>query len=614
SLTGDNSERLTMSHDYSLFNSMNFPVCVIGADGQLAFFNTVFRETILGTEDTATLDFHHPFYPEYRKRIALSYQRAREGENTKCFAVIRSPSGSQLPVEIYLYPIQNDVTNSDILAYFISVDNRVASFNDFASSLSGTEFIENINIFEFSPFPIIRFDKDFNILAISASSEEMTGIARDEILATPQKLFSTLLPFDVERLKRNIAEIFNGNAAFRRVNDLKVTPVKGGDRWTNVVIYPIYREKKKILVEILFEDITRIKALENKVSSLGRVQIISDLTKGLLHTFNNFTNVIINRSQMLLSITEKRSVTDGLNVIHKAAIDGARQIKRVQDFIGEGDRENATGSSELIEVIEDAIEFARIHFKVERKEKGRMVSIAKQYFAKDRVQGQIKLLREIFVSMIFRVAAFIDNQGVVETELRRDEDLVVTISTSTEGHTADQGTGNNPMSEIEIRRIAEKINVRIFEEVSADRYLIRAIIPSSMIVGPEKLPREEEGVKIRDLDILVVEDETALQEILFELFDHMGNRVSVCENGDDALNEFRHNKYDIVISDYGIPGMTGLELLKKVRELNEHTTTVLLSGWLLDDVARYEKTIDLFLSKPFHIEALIREISKLLKK
>ena len=603
-----------MSHDYSLFNSMNFPVSVIGADGQLVFFNSVFKNLILGDGESATLDFHHPFYPEYRKRIAISYQRAREGEDTKCFAVIRSSSGTQVPVEIYLYPIQNEGAQNDIVAFFISVDNRVTSFNDYAASTNGTELIENINIFEFSPFPIVRLDRDLNILALSASTEEMTGIPRDEILLSPQKMFATILPFDMERMKRNISDIFNGNAAFRRVNDIKITPSKGGDRWANVVIYPIYREKKKILVEILFEDITRIKTLENKVSSLGRVQIIGDLTKGLLHTFNNFTNVIINRSQMLLAITEKKSVTDGLNVIHKAAIDGARQIKRVQDFIGEGELDGTNTSSEMIEVIEDAIEFARIHFKVERKEKGRMVSISKQYFAKERVFGQIKLLREIFVSMIFRVAAFIEHQGVVETELRRGDDLIVTVSTSIEGRAVTPMDKNNPMSEIEIRRIAEKINVRIFEEVSADRYLIRAVIPGTMIVEPEKQTQNTESIKLRDLDILVIEDESALQEILFELFDHMGNRVSVCENGDDALNEFRHNKYDIVISDYGIPGMTGLELLKKVRELNEQTVTVLLSGWLLDDVARYEKTIDLFMSKPFHIDILIREISKLLKK
>jgi PAS domain S-box-containing protein len=603
-----------MSHDFSLFNAMNFPVCVIGADGQLAFFNSSFRDTIIGEEKSATLDFHHPFYPEYRKRIAMSYQKAREGEDTKCFAVIRSATGSQMPVEIYLYPIQNGGTKSDILAFFISVDNRIASFNEIASPKNGLELIENINIFEFSPFPIIRLDSDFNVVAISASSEELTGIPRDEILKSPQKLFSALIPFDVDRLKRSITEIFNGNSAFKRVNDLKMTTLKGEIRWANTVIYPIYREKKKILAEILFEDITRIKTLENKVSSLGRVQIIGDLTKGLLHTFNNFTNVIINRTQMLLAITEKKTVTDGLNVIQKTALDGARQIRRVQDFIGDGEIEQPHSTFEIIEVIEDAIEFARIHFKVERKEKGRMVSIAKQYFAKERVQGQIKLLREIFVSMIFRTAAFIKSQGVIETELRKNEDLTVTVSTTIEGKETEPVMGHNPMSEIEIRRIADKINVRIFEEVSADKYIIRAVIPSSMIIGPAREIGAEEGVKIRDLDILVVEDETALQEILFELFDHMGNRVSVCENGDDALGEFRHNKYDIIISDYGIPGMTGIELLKKVRELNENVVTVLLSGWLLTDMKKHEKIVDLFLSKPFQIETLIRGISKLLKK
>jgi len=243
------------------------------------------------------------------------------------------------------------------------------------------------------------------------------------------------------------------------------------------------------------------------------------------------------------------------------------------------------------------------------------VSVSKQYFAKERVRGQIKTLREIFVSMIFRAASLIDHQGVIETELRREEDLILTVSTTfVDQQTLDALIGATPLTEIEIRRVAEKINVRIFEEVSADRYLIKAVIPSAMIVGPEKTAQISDTTRLRDKDILVVEDEEALQEILFELFDSMGNRVSVCSGGEDALNEFRHSKYDIVIADYGLAGSTGLELLKKVRELNEKTATVLLSGWLIDDAKKYEKTVDLFLSKPFQLDVLIREISRILNR
>ncbi|HNX60958.1 MAG TPA: response regulator, partial [Spirochaetota bacterium] len=341
--------------------------------------------------------------------------------------------------------------------------------------------------------------------------------------------------------------------------------------------------KKRILVEVLIEDITKIKTLENKLSVLNRVQIVGDLTKGLLHSFSNLTNVIINRSQMLLQITEKKSVVDGLAIIQKSATEGARQIRRIQDFMSERTETEAKETAELIEIVEDAIEFSRIHFKVEKKEKGRSISVSKQYFAKESVHSDIRILREIFVSIIFRVAGFIQKQGTIEVELKRDEDLFFTVSTllndgDIENHSK---AVQNLLSEIEIRRIAEKVNLRIFEEISSGRYTIKAVLPSSIIVETRKTEEVSESVRIRDLDILVVEDDTALQEILFELFDNMGNRVSVCSNGEDALIEFKKSTYDIVISDYGIGAMTGYELLKKIRERNEQTITILLSGWML---------------------------------
>ena len=151
-----------MVYDFAIFNAMSFPVCIIGADGDLVFYNSSFREIVsLGESESASLDIQHPFYPEYRKRIALAYQRALEGEDTKCFAVIKSAKGLQVPVEIYLYPIQpEEKGKNNILAFFKLVDNRVASFDDSTNPLSDSEKFENINIFEFSPKVIYRHTSD----------------------------------------------------------------------------------------------------------------------------------------------------------------------------------------------------------------------------------------------------------------------------------------------------------------------------------------------------------------------------------------------------------------------------------------------------------------------
>ena len=589
---------------------MHFPVCVIRTDGELDFQNDVFQKIIAPEGGHTTLDTSHHFFPEYRKKIAIAYQRAFDGHESKCFAAVKTHDGNSASFEMYLFPINGTTDSVDVLVFFIPVESRVASFDDQVSNSNG-ETVDNSNIYEFSPFPIIRVEKDLSIISISSSVEEFTGVSRDEIKREESRLYNLFLPFDLERIKRCVSEIVAGTATFKRVNDVKLVTPQGDNRWANIVIYPILRDKKRILAEIIIEDITRIKSLENKVSSLNRIQIIGDLTMGLLHSFSNFSNIVINRAQMLLQLTEKQAVADGLTTIQKAAVDASRHIKRIQDFISDDKSDEQSAPEEIIDIIEDTIEFARIHFKVEQHDKKKITSISRQYFSRGKIKVHAKTLREVFISLLFRAASFTGIRGEIEVELRRDTDFIFSVSCTIPESKNDE-IEPEPPSAIEIRRIAEKTNVRIFEEISPEKYIVRAVIPNSMISEETQKTVPPAPAKIRDINILIVEDEIALQELLFELFDQMGNRVSVCSNGDDALAEFRANRYDLVISDYGLAGISGIELLKKIRELDEKTATVLLSGWPFEDTAKYEKTLDLFIAKPFHLDELIRGISKVI--
>ncbi len=132
-----------------------------------------------------------------------------------------------------------------------------------------------------------------------------------------------------------------------------------------------------------------------------------------------------------------------------------------------------------------------------------------------------------------------------------------------------------------------------------------------MVVEGRK-EQEDPSIRVRGLDVMIVEDQAELKEILHELFNNMGNRVSVFENGSEALAEFREKRYDVLVTDYGIAGITGLELAARVKEMDENIVTVLLSGWMLKDLKAYKNVVDAFYSKPFKLDALITGIAKLL--
>jgi DNA-binding response OmpR family regulator len=97
--------------------------------------------------------------------------------------------------------------------------------------------------------------------------------------------------------------------------------------------------------------------------------------------------------------------------------------------------------------------------------------------------------------------------------------------------------------------------------------------------------------------------------ILGNLFEKMGNRVYITDNGNDAFEEFKKKNYNIVITDYDVAGMNGIELAARVKEISEDTTVALLSGWSMGDFKKYNSFIDMFIAKPFNIEDLVKKIA-----
>lgn len=600
---------------YPLLDALNFPACVLGLHGDLLYANRRFTQLLSENGSSISLDLSHPFFPEYRKRIAIAYTRALKGDERQCFAVMKTSDGRKMPVEIYLFPIRREEEIISILSFIKPVgDDRLASFDQPTSALMDSEEDAHIrSIFDFSPFPIVRIARNGNVLKGSASIETLFGYLPEEFIKSRTTLFKSMSLYDFERMRKAFADIFDGSVNFKRLGEIKVITKNKEERWVNATIYPIVVNREVEAVDVILEDITRLRQLENRLSVMSKVQIIGDLTKGILHSFSNMINIIMSRTQLLLQMAEREIVLDGLKVIERTAFDTARQIRRVESFIGEGESLRDSQEEDLIDLVEDAIEFAKIHFKVEQKEKKRIVGIERRYFSLVNVRTDTRMLREILVSMIFKVSTFIGKEGTINVLLRDNGAVSLTVLAKREAdqHGDREPPGSAVFSEIDIRRIAEKLKIKIIEEESISSYSIKAVLPQGIVINKNGKVQGSAEYRLRDRDIIIVEDEATLRQILFELFDSMGNRVFVCDNGDEALAEFRKNPCDIVIADYGIKGITGLELLVRVKEINDRVLTVLLSGWTLGDLRSYKNVIDLYLPKPYKLDVLIREISKI---
>jgi PAS domain S-box-containing protein len=608
----------SLSSEYNIFELLKYPVSIIGKDGLIIYCNKAYHEYFQCIDKDIRLDSGHPFYPEYRKQIAQSYLAALHGAEKRCFAVVNSQNGSPLPVEIYLFPMFSGGSVYSILALMIIVEDRLLSFDQSTLSIISDENSRYDNLlFEFSPMPIIRINEDLQIIKCSLSLKGFLGYGVEEILDEKSVNFETIFTPDTEKVKKAAYSLLSGELTFHRIGEVRISARDNVKKIANLTMYPIVRDAGIDAVEIIMEDITKIKELMGRIHAGNLLSLLTDITRGFLHTLSNSVNVILSKTQLLLQITEKESVTDGIQMVEQSALEIASQVQRIQNFIGSGKETGEETTEPLVDIIEDAIEFSKMQFKVYNIENTKDIRVDKKYFSHMHVHTNTRLLREIITSIFLKVSHSIQKAGVIDITLRQNTDFNLTVevrNAAVAGSLPFSPSFVNIFSGIDIHQVADILNLKIIEEESPESFAIKAIFPARMLIDKEK--RESDGIeyRLRNHDIIIVEDEIALQKILFELFDKMGNRVFICDDGRKAMEEFKKNNYDMVITDYGIPGITGIELSARIKEINEKTITVLLSGWKLDNIKKYKNVVDLFLQKPFKLDVLLKQISKVMSE
>ena len=115
---------------------------------------------------------------------------------------------------------------------------------------------------------------------------------------------------------------------------------------------------------------------------------------------------------------------------------------------------------------------------------------------------------------------------------------------------------------------------------------------------------------------MIVDDDVEMRTLLAEYFRRLGFDVSEKESGAAALQTVTTNTFDCFILDVSMPEMSGIELLKKLRERGIDTPALFLTAHdLLDDkVAGFEAGADDYLAKPFSPRELEYRIEALLRR
>ena len=113
--------------------------------------------------------------------------------------------------------------------------------------------------------------------------------------------------------------------------------------------------------------------------------------------------------------------------------------------------------------------------------------------------------------------------------------------------------------------------------------------------------------------ILVIDDEKNIRELFSDFLSWYGYYVMTVENGSEGLRRLKEANFDVVLSDINIPGISGIELMKIVREEKIDVFFVLFTGIDVDIARRIseQQAADGFIEKPFSIRQIIHLIEDL---
>jgi signal transduction histidine kinase/FixJ family two-component response regulator len=381
------------------------------------------------------------------------------------------------------------------------------------------------------------------------------------------------------------------------------------------------RERLRICLERIAAAHAEHEELRERATHAEKMAALGELSFGVAHNVNNTLTGILGRAQLLLRTKDAEKISAGIEMIIKSAEDGAHIIRRIQDFA----RKQPSRRFEAVSVatlMKDVCEMSRPRW--ESQVEGPQIRVALVADCTASIMGDAVELREVLVNMIYNAIDAMPSGGEIRMNSQETGGRVVlTIADSGTGMTPEvksrlfdpffttKGKGGTGMGMAVSFGIIRRHNGSIDVESEPGRgTTFRITLPIAEIHAREEYgiaAAETSGTSDR-IRALVVDDETAVREVLREALESEGCEVMVAESGEVALRIFDSlkGKLDIVFTDIGMPEMSGWELASEIRKRSETIPLAIVSGWAdaISCDARQAIRADWVVSKPFDISTI----------
>jgi len=121
--------------------------------------------------------------------------------------------------------------------------------------------------------------------------------------------------------------------------------------------------------------------------------------------------------------------------------------------------------------------------------------------------------------------------------------------------------------------------------------------------------------RIKNMKILLIDDDEWIRDSLSFFFEAEGCNLLSFETAEEGMEAVKQQAYDIVISDYKLPGMDGLEFLRRVKEKQPNVLEILITAYANCEILKEAKMMGVkeFIPKPFTSEDVETSLARIVE-
>lgn len=407
--------------------------------------------------------------------------------------------------------------------------------------------------------------------------------------------------------------------------------------WLKVNRVPLHDHAGKVMgVLSTAEDITQNMKLQNKLVESTKMEAIGTLSGGIAHDFNNILTSIINSTELAIEdVPADTMAAADLRRSLKAARRGSQLVKQILTF-SRADKEGFK-PTQIAEVVEEAINLieaslpgniqikphistemaicqadpSQIHqvvmnlctnaFQSLENQGGTMSIGLKQTQVDKNLAEALDIKQGLYLQLTVT-----DNGPGISTEIQ-DKIFDPFFTTKRQG----EGTG---LGLAVVHGIVRGHNGAIrVSSIPGKNTKFETYLPLITATGFSPAPKDLE-IYGGDETILFVEDDQDQLELIPRVLSQLGYSVVACQNGKEASQRLEddNTSFDLVITDYDMPEMTGLQLAENVSRIHPTLPIIVVTGRKAPEgMAAHVQNIKKIVRKPYNkmsISVAIREV------